>query len=619
MDNSAAQDSRVLHAGSEREQQIRGYLRRLLASRAFASTERRARLLEYLCDRALGGEGDAVTEYGLGLDVFGKSPSFDPRTESTVRVELSRLRQTLKHYYATEGAGDEIVIAVPARSYVPTFTFASQTAETTAAELVQPHRLGQWISARSVSIAAPVMALLAAFFILPRILHRPPSSPAFSIAVLPTEVSAAARQETAVADGFAEELIASLATVPDLSVADWMSVASYRGPDGFSRARKQLPFAMLLVARIDRTGTRFETSLKLFERSNGRPLWSGVFPLPDPVTGPSHLRSDAQSIVECSLGPLLERDLNIAKYQRSTGNTADKPLFGPMIDADNACTPGMWDRLTRARSATVELIARFFGARSSSAGVLFTLAGKQLNHALLPLPAGRAAAVRAPELIQLATDTCVRGGYLTSVPVYSGGCVVPPAGVSSLVIWYKCAAKAFPLDLAPYLNQAGLWGEGTFPVGYRMIGGVPFLFSAGHRREWAATTTVHGSARPAILSIPVKRNALSTAYFVMNTVWGAPGPASYLSISFTGNRGAHFEKQLVGGVDIRDYNQGLYTNSLNGTTSRPGLDNGRGQRMDLVEIALPRDFRSQTLDSITIKDTGKQDFQRVLLWAVTVR
>lgn len=75
----------------------------------------------------------------------------------------------------------------------------------------------------------------------------------------------------------------------------------------------------------------------------------------------------------------------------------------------------------------------------------------------------------------------------------------------------------------------------------------------------------------------------------------------------------------MGGVDVRDYHHGDYTNSINGTTSRQVLDDGRGNRIDLVQIALPPEFRHQQLVSITLTDTGRLGFQRAILWRVAVR
>ncbi len=206
--------------------------------------------------------------------------------------------------------------------------------------------------------------------------------------------------------------------------------------------------------------------------------------------------------------------MDIATYQRSTGDTAEKPSFGPMADPENVCTSRLGDKLKIGR-ARVVLGARFLGARSSNGDVQITLAGQPVNDTGVMLPAGQPASILAPKFVQLVTDTCVRGGFVASLPVYSGCCIVPPRGVSSVVVWYECAAKAFPLDLSRYVNQGGLWGQGTFPVGYQMIDGVPFLRPGGREREWAASAAVHGSARPAILSIPLARKSVSSAYFLL--------------------------------------------------------------------------------------------------------
>ena len=53
--------------------------------------------------------------------------AFDPRSDSIVRVEVSRLRGRLDLYYATEGASDPVRIRVPKGSYVPTFEVSSPT------------------------------------------------------------------------------------------------------------------------------------------------------------------------------------------------------------------------------------------------------------------------------------------------------------------------------------------------------------------------------------------------------------------------------------------------------------------------------------------------------------
>ena len=86
---------------------------RILQSKAFRGSEVQRNLLAYLADRSLTGEADALKEYTVGLDAFGKPPSYDPRQDSVVRVHLARLRQKLSEYYRTEGLNDPVVVDLP--------------------------------------------------------------------------------------------------------------------------------------------------------------------------------------------------------------------------------------------------------------------------------------------------------------------------------------------------------------------------------------------------------------------------------------------------------------------------------------------------------------------------
>ena len=95
-------------------------LERILASQTFAKSHRLRDLLRYTVERIQSGHADSIKEYLLAVEVFGRKPSFDPRFDSIVRVQASRLREKLEKYYATEGRTDDILIAVPKGAYVPT-------------------------------------------------------------------------------------------------------------------------------------------------------------------------------------------------------------------------------------------------------------------------------------------------------------------------------------------------------------------------------------------------------------------------------------------------------------------------------------------------------------------
>jgi len=51
--------------------EISARLKRILAFPGFAAAARRTLLLRYIVEKTLAGEGERITEYGIGLDVFG--------------------------------------------------------------------------------------------------------------------------------------------------------------------------------------------------------------------------------------------------------------------------------------------------------------------------------------------------------------------------------------------------------------------------------------------------------------------------------------------------------------------------------------------------------------------
>jgi hypothetical protein len=86
---------------------------RILHSDELRSSEVLRRLLKFLADKSLAGEADQLKEYVVAIDGLGKPPSYDPRHNSAVRIQVGRLRQKLAEYYRAEGKEDEFVIDLP--------------------------------------------------------------------------------------------------------------------------------------------------------------------------------------------------------------------------------------------------------------------------------------------------------------------------------------------------------------------------------------------------------------------------------------------------------------------------------------------------------------------------
>ena len=105
-------------------------IQRILQSKAFRTSEIHRNLLSYLAEKSLSGTSDALKEYTVGLDVFAKPDSYDPRQESTVRMHVARLRQKLGEYYRTEGVDDPILVDLPKGGFKLTLEPREVRAET---------------------------------------------------------------------------------------------------------------------------------------------------------------------------------------------------------------------------------------------------------------------------------------------------------------------------------------------------------------------------------------------------------------------------------------------------------------------------------------------------------
>lgn len=112
------------------EDGIRLQLDRILGSPTFQQVDRLKRFLRFITLEAVNGRSDQLKEYVIGVQVFGKEDSFDPRTDPIVRVQARRLRARLVSYYRDEGRDDDIVIELPKGGYAPAFKRRLSTALT---------------------------------------------------------------------------------------------------------------------------------------------------------------------------------------------------------------------------------------------------------------------------------------------------------------------------------------------------------------------------------------------------------------------------------------------------------------------------------------------------------
>lgn len=106
--------------------QVLEALERVLSSPSFLRAERQSRLLRHIVELTAKGDSSGLRETSIGVEVYGRSADFDPKTDPIVRVEASRLRARLAEYYDSIGKDDSIRITVPRGGYVPEFNSVRQ-------------------------------------------------------------------------------------------------------------------------------------------------------------------------------------------------------------------------------------------------------------------------------------------------------------------------------------------------------------------------------------------------------------------------------------------------------------------------------------------------------------
>ncbi len=217
--------------GPLKSQQIEAQLERILASPAFASSERMCRFLRHAVLRTLQGRTAELKESLLGVEVFDRSADYDARIDPIVRVEARRLRAKLTKYYESAGRADELVIELPRGGYAPTFQARGAQPEAEPGEK--------------------------------------------TIAVLPFANLSAEPENQYFSDGLTRELIHELTRVAGLRVVAWNSVSQLREKAGKPReVGELLKVDVVLEGGVQRFGNKIRITAQLMEAATGVYLWS---------------------------------------------------------------------------------------------------------------------------------------------------------------------------------------------------------------------------------------------------------------------------------------------------------------------------------------------------------
>lgn len=249
---------------------VRKQLQRILESESFARSERLCEFLKFIVESALDGRADELKEYVIALSVFHRPESYDPKIDSLVRVEASKLRSKLALYYDTEGRGDEVRIEIPKGSYAPSFREAARERQAI------PKR-GFRVAAIA-SVVAAILIFLVAYPLANTL--RPASQPAgmLSLAVLPFVDLTPSKDKESLCDGLTEELITSLANLPGVQIASRTSAFQYKGNTAdIRRVGDALNVQAVMEGSLQMEGGRIRVITQLITTSDGFHIWTDTY------------------------------------------------------------------------------------------------------------------------------------------------------------------------------------------------------------------------------------------------------------------------------------------------------------------------------------------------------
>lgn len=98
---------------------LQKHLHGIVRGKAFKGSLRSAQFLEYIVHQAIAGNFESLKERLIGVELFGRDPSYDTGQDAIVRVTANDVRKRLRQHYKLNGLASDIHIGIPSGSYIP--------------------------------------------------------------------------------------------------------------------------------------------------------------------------------------------------------------------------------------------------------------------------------------------------------------------------------------------------------------------------------------------------------------------------------------------------------------------------------------------------------------------
>jgi serine/threonine-protein kinase len=232
-----AQQGSAIELSKDAEAKVTEQLNRILSSKAFRQADRLKRFLSFIVDETIAGRGERLKEFVVGVEVFEKPDSFDPRNDPIVRVQARRLRAQLSRYYREEAPDTEMVIELPKGGYAPVFR------QTKSAPVRRPARPA--LVSRNTAVVIPIAD------------HSPSGDLEYFC------------------QGMTQEIVHTLAGTEEIRLVAWKE-RTEGGQTAIRDSAELSNAAVIVTGSVRRAENDVRITMGLIDAASGVYLWSGT-------------------------------------------------------------------------------------------------------------------------------------------------------------------------------------------------------------------------------------------------------------------------------------------------------------------------------------------------------
>jgi serine/threonine-protein kinase len=296
---------------------LRAQVQRIVESPWFSSAPRLTRFLQFAVESLISGATDQLKESVLGRVVFDRGSSFDPRTDSIVRVDSQRLRRKLAEYYNNDGRNDRVMVTFQAGSYIPLVSYVEGG--------LLPPKGGEWLMGSKLS---------------PQI-----------IAVLPFDNLSPDWEQDYFCEGITDDIIHSLSGIPGLRVIGHTSAfALQRATHDVREAGRRVGAGTIVDGSVRKYGDDLRIFAEIIDAETGHVSWAETYDrtLGDIFSIQAEIAEAVARVLQMTLAPTVSRRLvqsapNMDAYTmylrgRHAWNRMSGEGFGIAIDLFEQCT-----------------------------------------------------------------------------------------------------------------------------------------------------------------------------------------------------------------------------------------------------------------------------------------